>query len=98
ERRLPTGERFVAIGPPASSAWALAIRKRQRFEASLDDLVRAGSLSRPMAMFLETCVGARANVLVTGSGNGAVATLLSALAGAPGVGDRIVVLQDEDEI
>ncbi|HSY23093.1 MAG TPA: ATPase, T2SS/T4P/T4SS family [Polyangiaceae bacterium] len=98
ERRLPSGARFVAIGPPASSAWALAIRKRQRFEASLDDLVRAGSLSRPMAMFLETCVGARANVLVTGSGTGAVATVLSALAGAPGVGDRIVVLQEEDEI
>jgi pilus assembly protein CpaF len=98
ERRLPSGARLVAIGPPASAAWALAIRKRRRFEASLDDLVRAGSLSRPMAMFLETCVGARANVLVTGSGSGAVGTVLSALAAAPGVGDRIVVVQDEDEI
>lgn len=98
ERRLPSGSRFVAMGPPASATWALAIQKRQRFEASLDDLVRAGSLSRPMAVFLETCVGARANIVVSGAGTGNVATVLSALAAAPGVGDRIVVIQDEDEI
>jgi pilus assembly protein CpaF len=98
ERRLSSGARLVAVGPPQASAWALTIRKRRRIESSLDDLVRGGALSRPMALFLETCVGARVNVLVAGSGRGATATLLSALAGATGFGERVVVLQDEDEI
>ncbi len=97
ERQLDPGTTLVAIGPPAVRGWVLTIRKRRRVEASLDELVRAGALSRSMATFLETSVGARTNILVAGNG-GVVPILLGALASAAPPGGRITVLQDQDEI
>jgi pilus assembly protein CpaF len=98
ERQLASGARLVAIGPPATGGWALTIRKRRRVEASLDELVLVGALSPSMALFLETCVAARANVLVVGASGGAVVTVLAALAGAGVAGERVTVLQSNDEI
>ena len=98
ERRLARGAYMVAIAPPAASTWVLSVRKRRRVETSLEDLVRAGAMSRAMAQFLEACLLARANVLVVGSGAGAVATVLGALASAAPPGERVAVLQDADEI
>ena len=51
---------WSAIAPPAASGYVLVIRKRRRVEMTLEDLVRAGALSRAMATFVESClVGAR---------------------------------------
>jgi pilus assembly protein CpaF len=85
---------MVAIVPPASAGHVVTIRKRRRVEGSLDEMTRSGSLSRPMAQFLEACVAARANILVSGS---STHLLLAALA-ACGGGDRVVVVQDVEEI
>jgi len=98
ERRLPRGAQMVAIAPPASSSWVLTLRKRRRIEASLEDLVRAGAMSRAIATFLDACLAARANVLVVGAGPGAVATTLAGLASAIPAGERVAVLQDSEEI
>jgi pilus assembly protein CpaF len=94
ERRLPRAA-FVAIAPPAAMNHVVSIRKRRRIEATLDELARAGSLSKPMAQFLEACISARANVLVSGS---APLPLLSALAATGSGADRVVVIQDVEEI
>lgn len=94
ERRLPRAS-LVAIAPPASAGHVVSIRKRRRIEASLDELARAGALSRPMAQFLEACVNARANVLVSGN---APLPMLSALAAIGDGAERIVVVQDVEEI
>ncbi len=94
ERRLPRAS-LVAIAPPASAGHVVSIRKRRRIEASLDELSRAGALSRPMAQFLEACVNARANMLVSGS---APLPMLSALAATGGGAERVVVVQDVEEI
>jgi pilus assembly protein CpaF len=51
-----------------------------------------------MATFLECCVAGRSNVLVTGAVGGPVASFLAALLSAGAPGERIAVLQDEDEI
>jgi pilus assembly protein CpaF len=88
----------VAVGPPASRAWVLTIRKRGRVEGSVEELVRAGSMSRSMADFLEACVIARCNLLVVGSGPGTVSSVLSALASTSPTGQRIAVLHEGDEI
>src|SRR5690606_30383302 len=84
ERRLPRAS-FVAVSPPASSSHLVSIRKRRRVEATLEELVRAGSISKAMSQFLEACVVARGNVLVSGN---APLPLLSALA-AVGGGERV---------
>ena len=94
ERRLPRAS-MVAIAPPAAATHVLSIRKRRRVESSLEDLVRGSALSRPMAQFLEACVAARANILVSGIASGAV---LSALASSGSQGERICVVQDVEEI
>jgi pilus assembly protein CpaF len=98
ERRLPRGSFLNAVGPGAATGWVLTIRKRRRVEASLDALVREGSMSRAMAVFLETCVAARANLLVAGSGSGSVPSMLGALASAIPSGDRVAMLHDIDDI
>lgn len=94
ERRLPRAS-FVAITPPAASGHVVSIRKRRRIESSLDELTRANAMSRAMAQFLEACVAARANVLVSGN---APLALLSALAATGNGGERVVVVQDVEEI
>jgi pilus assembly protein CpaF len=98
ERRLARGAHMVAIAPPAASSWVLTVRKRRRVESSMEDMVRSGTLSRAMASFLEACLSARANVLIVGSGAGVVASTLGALASAAPAGERVVVLQEADEI
>lgn len=97
ERRLARGARMVAIAPPAASSWVLVVRKRRRVESSLEELVRSGAMSTAMAAFLEACVAGRANVLVAGPGD-VLSSVLSALASAAVTGERIVVLQDAEEI
>jgi pilus assembly protein CpaF len=98
ERRLARGASMVAIAPPASASWVLSVRKRRRIENTLEDLTRGGAMSRTIATFLEACTAARANVLVVGSGPGAVSSMIGALASAAPAGERVVVLQDGEEI
>jgi pilus assembly protein CpaF len=95
ERRLPRAS-VVALAPPSSSTLVLSIKKQRRIEATLDDLVRGGSLSRPMAQFLETCVLARVNVLVTGQNSSVLMAALAAAGAA--LGERVCVVQDVEEV
>jgi pilus assembly protein CpaF len=99
DRRLQHGARLFGVVPPASGdSHMLVIRKPHRALSSLDDMVRAGTLSRAMATLLAQAVQGRANVLVTGAvGNGA-SSLVGALAGAGNIEDRVVVLQEDDEL
>ncbi len=98
ERRLQRGAHMIAISPPASGTQVLVIRKRRRVDATLEDLVRSGALSRPMAVFLDACVQARANVVVCGPASGSTTLLLAALASAAPTGERIVLVHDQEEI
>ncbi|WP_394851219.1 ATPase, T2SS/T4P/T4SS family [Pendulispora rubella] len=97
ERRLSRVANMIALVPPASSSHALVIRKRRRLDLSLDDFVRLGGLSRAMATFLENCLQAHANVLVTGPSSLAASSFLAALTSASPAGERICVLQEVDE-
>ncbi|KYF62652.1 ATPase, T2SS/T4P/T4SS family [Sorangium cellulosum] len=97
ERILPKGRRLFAVLPPAATA-TLVIRKPQRPDVTLEDLVRNGTISRAMAGLLSQCVLGRGNLLVTGTRDAGTSWLLGALAAAAQPDDRFVVLQDEDEI
>jgi pilus assembly protein CpaF len=98
ERRLPRGAHMLAFVPPASAGHALLIRKRRRLNMSLEDFVRLGGLSRAMATFLENCITAKANILISGANGQALSAYLAALTAACGPGDRIAVVQEVDEI
>lgn len=99
ERRLPQSSRLFAVMPPSPDhGHMVVLRKPQRADLSLDDLVRSGTISRAMAGLLAQCVTARANILVTGALGAGTTSLLGALAGAGSTEDRVVVLQEDDEI
>ncbi len=99
ERRLARGaHRMIGIAPPASASYVLAIRKRRRVDMSLEDFVRAGALTRAMATFVESCLLGRANVLVCGPRPSGTAPFLAALGSAGPAGDRVVAVQELDEI
>ncbi|MRG90912.1 ATPase, T2SS/T4P/T4SS family [Polyangium spumosum] len=96
----PDGSRLLGALPAAGAkGLVVVLRKPQRIEAStLEDLVRAGLLSRAVATLLSQGTACRANVLVagpTGSGHG---SLVAALAQGFGPEERVVSLQDDDEI
>jgi pilus assembly protein CpaF len=81
ERRILPGVHLSAVmGPIAASGACLSIRKARRMNATLDDLVRRGAISRAMATFLQQCLASRVNVLVVGPRDGGVEALLAALA------------------
>ena len=98
ERRLPRGAQMIAIAPPAAAAHAVVIRKRRKVDATLEDLVRSGALSRPMAVFLDACIQARANVLACAPAGTSTAQLVAALASAAPPGERIALLSDVEEV
>jgi pilus assembly protein CpaF len=99
ERRLPRGARMFVVLPNAGDAGhMMVIRKPQRADLTLEDLVRSGTISRAMAGLLAQCIAARANILVTGSVGSGTTSLIGALAAAGSTDDRVVVLQEDDEL
>ena len=98
ERRLPRGAHMIAVAPPTSLAHALIIRKRRKVDATLEDLVRANAMSRPMAVFLDACVQARANILASAPAGTSTALLVAALASAAPAGERVALLSDVEEV
>ena len=67
DARLADGSRVNIIIPPLSLVGpAVTIRKFSKKALSIDDLVGFGTLSEDMATFLEACVKARLNILVSG--------------------------------
>jgi pilus assembly protein CpaF len=99
ERRLPRGARMFAVLPQTSDqGHMVVIRKPQRADLTLEDLVRSGTISRAMAGLFAQCVEARANILVTGAVGAGATSLLGALAAAGSTNDRVVVLQEDDEL
>ena len=80
DARLPDGSRVNAIIPPlAVDGPILSIRRFGGRPLALVDLFSIGSLTRPMARFLEGCVRARLNVLISGGTGTGKTTLLNAL-------------------
>jgi pilus assembly protein CpaF len=66
-------------------------------DSTLDDLVRAGTVSRAVATFLRHCVAVRANFLVVGPREARPAVVAGALASASPDG-HVVAIQDGDVI
>jgi pilus assembly protein CpaF len=98
ERSFPGGARmWAAVEPAVAHGALLVIRKPRPVAVGMDELIRAGALSRPMATFLERCVKGRLNILVVSScevGSVALTSALSALGGEA----RVVAVQDLDDI
>jgi pilus assembly protein CpaF len=99
DARLPDGSRVNAVLPPLSlSGPLLTIRKFAKERRALRDLRALGTLTPESQEFLETCVLAELNILISGGTGSGKTTLLNALSGAIPDDDRIVTIEDAAEL
>jgi pilus assembly protein CpaF len=99
DARLPDGSRINAIIPPLSLTGPLVtIRKFSRNRLGFQDMIRLGTLTTETIEFLERCVQARLNVLISGGTGSGKTTLLNVLSEALPDTDRIVTIEDSAEL
>lgn len=96
---LPDGSRLHVVIPDITRRhWAVNIRKFIARASTLDDLVRADSLTPTAAQFLGHCVASGLNVLVSGATGAGKTTLLNALTGSIGPRERVVTVEEIFEL
>jgi pilus assembly protein CpaF len=99
DARLKDGSRVNAIIPPlALKGPCLTIRKFAKHKLGAEDLVRFNAISPQMATFLETCVVARKNIVVSGGTGSGKTTLLNILSNFIPGGERVVTVEDAAEL
>ena len=99
DARLPDGSRINAIIPPLSLSGPLVtIRKFGRNRLSTEDMVRLGTLSTQAAEFLDICLQAELNILISGGTGTGKTTLLNALSASISDDERIVSIEDAAEL
>ena len=99
DARLPDGSRVNAIIPPLSlSGPLLTIRKFAKYKMDLDDMVKAGTLSEQSVEFVDVCMRAELNILVSGGTGSGKTTLLNAMSTRIPDEQRIVTIEDAAEL
>jgi pilus assembly protein CpaF len=99
DARLPDGSRVNAIIAPLSlSGPLLTIRKFAQNRFALSELITIGTLSKDAGEFLENCIRAELNILISGGTGSGKTTFLNALSAAIPDSDRIVTIEDAAEL
>jgi pilus assembly protein CpaF len=99
DARLKDGSRVNAIIPPlALKGPTLTIRKFAKRKLGIQDLVGFGAVSPDMGAFLEVCVKARKNIVVSGGTGSGKTTLLNILSNFIPNGERIITVEDAAEL
>ncbi len=99
DARVQDGSRLNAIiEPVATKGPALTIRKFQKKQFTVEDLIARNTLSRQAAELLKACVLARKNIILSGGTGSGKTTLLNVLASFIPSGERIVTVEDTAEI
>jgi pilus assembly protein CpaF len=99
DARLKDGSRVNAIIPPlAIKGPCITIRKFKQEVMSVKDLVGFGTLTQGMSEFMEMCVKARMNCIVSGGTGSGKTTTLNCLSAFIPDGERIVTVEDAAEL
>ncbi|MGI5858046.1 MAG: ATPase, T2SS/T4P/T4SS family [Tepidanaerobacteraceae bacterium] len=99
DARLPDGSRVNAIIPPLSlTGPVVTIRKFFADPLMIEDLIEFNTLTPEMAQFIEACVKARLNVVVSGGTGSGKTTTLNVLSSFIPVNERIVTIEDAAEL
>jgi pilus assembly protein CpaF len=99
DARLPDGSRVNAVvRPVAIDGPSITIRKFRKDKLKTEDLIAFGSLTKPMADFLEACVKARFNIIISGGTGSGKTTLLNVMSGFIPENERIITIEDAAEL
>lgn len=99
DSRLADGSRINAVIPPLSTKGpVITIRKFKESMASIDDLIRIGTLTPYMARFLEAAVKGKLNIIVCGGTGSGKTTLLNILSSFINHDERIITIEDAAEL
>jgi len=99
DARLPDGSRVNAIIPPlAIDGPCLTIRKFATDPYQAEDLIEFGTMTSPVARFLDACVRGRVNILVSGGTGAGKTTTLNVLSSFIPDDERIITIEDAAEL
>ena len=99
DARLPDGSRVNAVIPPLSlSGPIVTIRKFANKRLDLQEMIRLQTLAETTVDFLQRCIAAQLNVLISGGTGSGKTTLLNALSAAIPDSERIVTIEDAAEL
>lgn len=99
DTRLPDGSRVNVVLPPISLVGpVVTIRKFPKNPMTIEKLIEYGSITRPIADFLEILVKARYNIFVSGGTGSGKTTFLNALSNYIPKDERIITIEDSAEL
>lgn len=99
DARLPDGSRVNAVvRPVAIDGPSITIRKFRKDRLQVADLINFGSLTQHMADFLQACVKAHFNIVISGGTGSGKTTLLNVLSSFIPENERIITIEDAAEL
>ncbi|HVB14043.1 MAG TPA: CpaF family protein [Candidatus Dormibacteraeota bacterium] len=99
DARLLDGSRVNAVVPPvAIDGPILTIRKFAKERLRITDLIHFGTIDEAGASFMQACVLARANILISGGTGAGKTTLLNICSSFIPPDERIVTIEDAAEL
>ncbi len=99
DARLRDGSRVNIIIPPLSLVGpTVTIRKFAWIPFTIDDLIERESISEQCAEFLQGCIAARQNIIISGGTGSGKTTLLNTLSAFVRPTERIVSIEESAEL
>jgi len=99
DARLPDGSRVNIVIPPISLVGpVITIRKFARNPITVDQLIQFGSITPEAVQFLDACVKARINIVISGGTGSGKTTLLNVLSGFIPPDERIITIENAAEL
>ena len=99
DARLPDGSRSNIVAAPTSlGGISLTIRKFGNVIRTMEMLREGRMMSAPMERFMEACVKARKNIIISGGTGSGKTTMLNAMAMFVPDDERIVTIEDTSEL
>ena len=99
DARLPNGDRVNIIIPPLSIVGpAITIRVFAKIPFTMEDFIKLRTLTPELAEFVEACVKARLNIIVSGGTGSGKTTTLNVLSGYIPHDERIVTIENAAEL